>query len=357
MPRKSITIGDLPARLNERSRYYEVPVPIAGTGKRRWISTGCRSIAEASKVVAESGVNRLVHLANAKAVTAAAIQIITSGRKITCIEILGSLTMESSGRWADSTLALYRGNISAFFRFLNCETKPLIDVTRAEVLEWVNSGGAAFNTRGNRMSALRVLFRYARARNFVLENPAEDAFVDRRKMSQGEIEPARVEPFTFEEYHQIAAGADVAPFWRSVTSIAYWTGLRFSDCVTLEWSSVTETGLIVWTRKRGRRVELPLADPLLGGGFLFTVLQELPRSGPYLFPMEREQYLSGRRSRFPTAFQVLLGKLGIQGKSFHSTRHACATRLAAAGKTLEQIGKVLAHSDTNTTQIYVHAET
>ena len=59
--------------------FYEVPIPNPSRGQMKWISTGCRSLADAAEVIAESGVNRLVDLANAKAVTAAAIQIITAG--------------------------------------------------------------------------------------------------------------------------------------------------------------------------------------------------------------------------------------------------------------------------------------
>jgi integrase len=331
-----------------------VPVPIAGTNRRKWVSTGCRTLAEAAAIVQESGVNRLVALANSQAVTEAAIQIITAGRKVTCAEILGSLTMESDGRWAASTLAVYRTQIQAFFTHCSCLSKPLIGVRRDQIMDWVNHGGAALGTRKARMSAIRTLYRYARANNFVLINPADLAFVEKRNMSHGELEPKIVMPITHEEYRRIVESPLASPFWRTATSISYWCGLRFSDVVCLEWASVTENGLIVWTRKKGRRVELPLADPLLGGGYLISELQAAARNGPYLFPVEREQCLSGRRSRFPTAFAVLLAKLGIEGKSFHGCRHACASRLAAAGTSIDQIGRILGHGDAEVTKGYIH---
>ena len=45
---------------------------------------------------------------------------------------------------------------------------------------------------------------------------------------------------------------------------------------------------------------------------------------------------------------------GIENKSFHSLRHAAISRFAAAGMTLERIGKIVAHSDPATTAAYVH---
>ena len=57
---------------------------------------------------------------------------------------------------------------------------------------------------------------------------------------------------------------------------------------------------------------------------------------------------------FAAPIFALLTKLGISFKTFHSTRHAFATRMKLAGKTLEQIGKLIGHSDVKTTGIYVH---
>jgi integrase len=358
VPRKKLhTAEGLEVRKCPQTGRYRVPVPIAGTNRRRWVSTGCRSLAEASAVIAESGVNRLVHLANAKAVTQAAIQIITQGKTVSCMEILGSLTIDAAGRWADSTTLIYRTQIMAFFRWAKCERRPLVDVTREQLLNWVNHGEAKMATRSARMTAVRILYRYAIARNFVLENPAETAFIEKRKMSHEELEPREVLPFTEEEFRKIVDSPATTQFWRVVTTVAYWTGLRFVDCLALEWDSLEPDRLIVWTRKRGARVALPLNDPILGAGEVTKALESLPTDDPvYCFPEERAAYLNGRRSQFPTAFAVLMGRLGIEGKSFHSTRHAAATRMKLAGKTLEDIGEVLGHGDTATTEGYVHTD-
>lgn len=355
MPRRTAKVGDLELRFSNRTRKWTVPIPVAGTNRRRWVSTGCRSLAAAAEVVSESGVNRLVHLANADAVTAAAVQIITAGRKVTALEILGSFSMESDGRWSAGTLASYRSILSAFFDHAGCRSKALIDVTREQILAFVNHGGAKAATRNTRMVAIRSLYRYARARNFVLENPAETAFVETRKMSHAELEPKVVQPLTEQEFRLIVGDDKTSDFWRAITSIGYWTGLRFADCVGLEWASLTDQGLIVWTRKKGRRVCLSLDDPLLGAGELRSVLGSIPRTDETrMFPEEWEQLQSGRRSKFPTAFARILERLGITGKSFHSTRHAAITRLRAAGMTLESIGKLVAHADAATTERYVH---
>jgi integrase len=89
----------------------------------------------------------------------------------------------------------------------------------------------------------------------------------------------------------------------------------------------------------------------------------------YIFPEQREIHRSPeRRSGLCVQFKRLLQAAGITdaNKSFHSLRHMAATqKFAKADKnalakklaenlTLEQIAALLGHSETKTTQGYVH---
>ena len=229
----------------------------------------------------------------------------------------------------------------------------LTAITRNSLERFVNAGGAHKSTRVGRLAAIRSFFKYARAKNFILVNPADITFVRRRELEIDQLETAERFPLSEGEFRRILAVA--SPFWKAVTSIAYWTGLRFSDCVALEWASVGPDFLTVWTKKRGKRVALPLDDPLLGAGELRAVLAGIPRADPvYCFPAQRAECLAGRRSKYPTAFAEMLINLGITNKSFHSTRHAAITRFAIAGKSLEEIGQLVAHADPETTSRYIH---
>ncbi len=345
----------LEIRLNPRSGRYDVPVPVAGTGRRRWVTTGARTLEAARKVVAESGVDRLVLLANAGALTSEAVSIVTAGRRVTCDELLAGWAQEAAGRWSDGTLRNYRTSLVAFLDHADAHSKPLSDVTRDTLHRFVNKGLLKLTARRGRMAAVKSFYRYARAHNYVLENLADTIFVQRRNMRVDQLESIGAFPLTEEEYRQIMQADFVSEFWKAVTAIAYWTGLRFVDCVCLEWASITPDFLIVWTKKRGKRVALPLDDPLIGGGELRKIIGDIAETDPvFVFPAERAIYLSPKRSLFPMQFQAILRRLGITWKSFHSTRHAAISRMARAGSSLESIGRLVGHGSTEQTAAYVH---
>lgn len=348
-------MADLEIKLNKRTRRFDVAVPLPNSKRHRWVTTGATTRAAAHAVVNQSGVDRLVFLANAGALTSEAVALVTAGRKVTGAELLIGWASENEGRWSDGTARKYRIYLNAFLDFAGCHKETLSTVTRETLNRFVNDPALRRAGRSGRLAAVRSLYAYARAHNFVGENLAGTVFIRAREMTVEQLETRRAEPLTEAQFRAIIEASDTPDFWKSATSIAYWTGLRFIDCVCLEWASVTADSLVVWTKKRGKRVALPLDDPLLGAGELRAVLSSIPRSGgPFCFPAERAAYLSGRRTRFPTAFAAILKRWGINNRSFHSCRHSFITRLRRAGKTLLEIGTLVGHGSTEQTAAYVH---
>ena len=221
----------LKIKLNRRTGRYDVPVPVAGSNRRKWIPTGARTLDEARKIVAKSGVDRLVLLANANALTADALATITAGRRVSCSELLEGWKTENAGRLSDATLATYEVQLSALFNSEHCGGKTLNHVTREALDRFVNAKDAKYSSRVKKLAAIRSFYKYAKAHNYILENLADMSFVRIREMRVDQMERRPIFPLTESEYRAIQAAPDVAPFWKQVTAIAYWTGLRFIDCV------------------------------------------------------------------------------------------------------------------------------
>ena len=161
-------------------------------------------------------------------------------------------------------------------------------------------------------------------------------------------------------------------FWEIAIPLAYWCGLRLGDCASLEFASIRPQGLVIWTKKRMKRVMLPWLDPLIGHADLLRartwLVGELIDRGAwavdptdrsddrnlrYAFP-HQAWMTSGADNRQPelsSRFKVLIKPLGIDN-SFHGFRRAFVTRLSNAGKKLEDIAKLVGHSSTKTTSIY-----
>jgi integrase len=343
---------------NMRSRCYDVLVPVPGgfkRGKHRWVSTGATTRRDAEKVVAEAGVDRLILLAQAGALTADAISVVTTGRKFTASDVLEAWEKESSMDISKGSVTTYKVHLVAFFEAIGAMRKPLPGIKRHELDSYINDAECKASTRHTRLAALRSLWRFAQANAYISGNLAETIRVRHNNMThiQKEKEPAI--PLTADEYQCLISSPKVSKFWRRAIILGYWLGIRIGDVARFDVASIGADWVIVWTNKRGKRIKLPLTDPLIGHPDLLQVLAEMKAETPtgYCFPAENETINSKRRHHLSMAAIRLLEKHGIQFKSFHSLRSSAACRWDAAGKTLLEIGELLAHADEETSKIYL----
>jgi integrase len=111
-------------------------------------------------------------------------------------------------------------------------------------------------------------------------------------------------------------------FWLFAVKCSAQTGLRLSDVANLEWRCFGEPGkLVVWMDKTNRRIEHVLSPELE------EMVTQIPVSSPtHLFP-EQHQIVSDvkRRALLSVQFKRICERIGISGKSYHSTRHAAAS--------------------------------
>lgn len=254
--------------------------------------------------------------------------------------------------------------------------------TEADVGAFVNDHTSVkAGTRRVRLSVLASFFTWLQARGYAIGNPARAVGdIDMRRLSFEQKEPKRKIPFTLDEIARILAYCDERiayeyrqyeevkrcgvrtgydhlkridslRFWKAATVIGRHTGLRLSDVSKLEWASVTNSGLVVWTRKRDARVSLPMCEELRAVLEEFKPQPVEPRQ--YVFP---EQHLTAS-SELSGQFAKLLRGCGISGKSHHCLRSTCALdirdRLIAAGKSepeaVEIVAKLLGHQNSSTT--------
>ncbi len=128
------------------------------------------------------------------------------------------------------------------------------------------------------------------------------------------------------------------------------TGCRKSEILTLRWSEVDlDAGeLQLADSKTGpRAVQLPPTAVAL--------LDALPRrhNSPWVFPgNDRDgRYSSGGLDH---AWRTVRAAAVLEDVRIHDLRHSFASRALALGETLPVIGKLLGHSDIETTARYAH---
>lgn len=327
----------------------------------QWLSTGQTSYEKAREVCTKAMIEQLQMSACAGVLTADAISRLLTGRKFTCADILDAWKQEAMIDLAPDTFAAYEGTVRQWMQFCDCERKPLSAIARRELDGFVNEEGVGAGTRRGRLASLRSYYKFASSAGYCVGNPAERVRVKTRDILFAGLEPKRTVPITEAEYRVLMASPNLREFYRWATALGYWLGYRLRDIACYQLASLQENVSTIYQGKTGKRLELPLDDPLLGGGELNRILLEILESTPsgsvFCFPNQRSMAMDPkRRAHLSVAYQRILRKHGIIGKRFHSLRHACAQRLEDSGLTLEQIAQRLGHASPETTKIYTGHE-
>lgn len=347
--------SEIKIKKSYRTGYYCVLVPTP-KGHSRWVSTGETNRIRAQAVLEESGVDRLVHLANTGCLTANALSVVTRGRKFMCEDVLKSWREASLLNLEEPTVSAYERWLMLFFERLGFMKQPLTSVEAKHLDAFVNEDGLKHATRRHRLAALKSLFDFATAYSYVLSNLPQAIRVRSREMSFEELTPETRFPMTAEEVDRIVNLPRTPLYWQRATIIGYWTGLRMIDIFCMEWASISDTAIKVFTKKRKKWVTLPLTDPLIGSPQLFETLAEMradERKHPvHCFPLQRDMMLHDRSCILSMQFRLLCDKLGIKTKSFHCLRYSFCARLFAAGRSLDQIADLAGHSRLATTAKY-----
>jgi integrase len=155
----------------------------------------------------------------------------------------------------------YEKTVAAFLEHLGLKRAEadIADVSRTDIVAFRDSlycRELAPDTVNRYIKILRMLFNAAHRDRFVLENPVEH--VEPVKDASN----ARRRPFTIPEIQAVLAVAD--PEWQSLIKFGLYSGQRLGDLALLTWSNIdlARDELRLVTRKTGKRLTIPLAQPL-----------------------------------------------------------------------------------------------
>lgn len=335
--------------------YLRVPVP--GRRRREWVSTGEREINRARSVVQEFGADRLIHLAHARALTHETIAIATTGRRIVWEDVIKLWLEWMAMRGSPTTAHVYLVHITSLVKIHGAATQPMSFIAEKHLHAFINDGLCSLATAQSRLSALKSIYRFANAKALIVGNPAELIEIDHRNLTVEQKEVTHHQPITEEQYQALLA--NLPRPWRDWTILGYCCGLRLGDAIGLEYPSFTADSIVVWPTKtrKAKRLVLSLNDPLIARPELQELIAQLltwrGKSQTFVWPAHHLDYTTPQRRRFSQDFTRKLSRLGITERSFHSLRVSFARRLQAAGKTIYDIAKAMAHDSTDTTRIYL----
>lgn len=148
-----------------------------------------------------------------------------------------------------------------------------------------------------------------------------------------------------DEFHRLMN--ELAPHLRPMVQLSVMTGLRSSNCVSLDWSQIDmQSRQIMITVKGGKNHSLPITEPLL-----VLLANQKPKDKGAVFTYRGRPLKSPKKG-----FKRACERAGITDMRWHDLRHTAASWMVQAGVPLVDVKETLAHSNIQTTLRYAHLE-
>jgi integrase len=272
----------------------------------------------------------------------------------------------------ESTHARYKRVIERFTGFLG-EAKSKRDLSTLQASDVARfrdreAKELSRSTANLGVKVLRICLGEAVRQGLLTVNPAV-----RVKLLKSAAESKR-RAFTLNEIKRILKACGDDTEWRGLVLFGLYLGQRLGDLAKLTWRAVDlDSGEVAFTtRKTGRRIVLPLVQPLA------DYLASLPASdnpNAFIFPRAAS---AKRTASLSNQFREILVEAGLvqplprghksTGKgrsqareaseiSFHSLRHSAVTMLKAAGVSDFIAREIVGHESAAVSRQYTHLTT
>jgi integrase len=265
-------------------------------------------------------------------------------------------------RKAVNTGNRYRVAVEKFLTVLgDRQKKPLTALTARDVERYMDSRTKeklAPRTIVLCVKVIRTALNAARRQGLIPTNPAEAVELPKvRGVERGTFTPAEVKMLV-----DTAEGE-----WKTLILLAYYTGVRLSDCCRMTWADVDMSAdTLTYTQaKTGEKVTVPLHGDLL------THLNKLASTDkPQVFIMAHMAGLKpGGRHGLSEGFKRIMRSAGLDlqtvkgagirqqsKRTFHALRHSFTSALANQGVASELRMKLTGHKTESVHRGYTHHE-
>jgi site-specific recombinase XerD len=261
---------------------------------------------------------------------------------------------------AEKTRRAYAIDIGQFALWCGAQGIDPVEVTPRTLRRYaatLSDRRAVAATVARKLAALRALYRALREHGVVAQNPADLIPAPKRPRNLPRVlrpdEMAAV-------LDRIPASTPLELRDRALFEVAYASGLRAEELVTLDAASVDFDGEELRVEGKGSKTRfVPVGEPALR-----AVARYLERARPALQNGDDTPALflskSGRRlstSDVRRRLRAWTRHAEVQGGvSPHTLRHSFATHLLEGGADLRAIQELLGHASISTTQIYTRVE-
>jgi len=262
-----------------------------------------------------------------------------------------------------NTVAAYRNDLQQLADFIG--TLPNSDgwnsVDRSRVQDFIldlKQRGYTETSVARKVAAVRSFYAFLSAEGMVAINPTEGLTSPRI----GKTLPKAISPNEVDELLEQPAMRNTpeARRDRAMLELLYATGMRVTELVSLDISSVTVDPRSPFVRCLGKGAKertIPIHDQALE-----ALTQYLDEGRPLLLRSKDESALflnrRGERLTRQGFWLILKGYAKAANLSSditpHTLRHSFATHMLRGGMPLRNVQEMLGHANISTTQVYTH---
>lgn len=266
--------------------------------------------------------------------------------------------------WLDTWLARTKNQLKAstfdgYRKIVNGQLipalgdKPLHELKRKDVLNWFSTLVVSNKRFTNILSCLRTSLDAAVVDELIEDNPLI-GFSYSVKEAPKEVDD--IDPFRTDEQTAILAALNGQG--RNLIEFAFWTGLRTSELVALEWGDIDWlAGEFRVRRAETQASKEPESTKTKSGRrtvrLLGPALDALTRQKAHTFladgrvfhnPRTNEPWLGDGPIR-KTLWTAALKKAGVRYRYPYQTRHTFASMMLSAGESPLWVAKQMGHAD------------
>ena len=260
------------------------------------------------------------------------------------------------------SLEAYQSDIRDFLTYLRPSKKKINALEKDDIEDYVatiSQQGYKTGSVSRKLSAIKQFCIFLYLEGHILNNPFQ-------KIKFPKKEKNLPDPLTLQEIETVLEAAKKGVFPHNLRLIcllelAYGTGLRVSELVSLPLSAVTyDQDYIIVSGKGGKQRLVPFGKTVKEALDAYLPYRQFfcgGRESLYLFPSTgRSGHLT--RVRFFQILKSLSGETNIPEKKLspHNFRHSFATSLLKGGADLKSLQSLLGHEHIATTEIYTHLD-
>lgn len=226
---------------------------------------------------------------------------------------------------------------------------PITEVSRASVAQLHNSLSATPYQANRLLAVLRKFFNWCERNGFRadLTNPALHVELYRERKRERFLSPAEIAQLG-EVLSEVEAEGSASPYVIAAVRLLILTGARLNEILSAQWDWLdSSAGCIRLPDSKTGAKTIYLSAPAL------QVLDSIPRleGNPFIICGQKK---GSSLVNLQKPWDAIRKRAGFPDLRIHDLRHSFASIAVASGMSLPMIGKLLGHSQPQTTARYAH---